>query len=54
MYCRVGRDCRYSEARRIGHWGLLVRFGDCYGASGVSGVYWGLAGTVGTLGPEGD
>ena len=39
----------------MGQWGLLGGAGSCLGASGgvgVSGVYWGLAGTLDTQGPE--
>ena len=44
-----------------GHWGSegVKGVGDHFGVSGgirgvgVSGVYWGLTGTLGTQGPEG-
>ena len=37
----------------MGHWGSPRGCRGHKGASQVSGVYWGLAGSIGTQGPEG-
>ena len=56
----AGRDCRYSEARQgireLGFLGSVGGVGHVMGHQGtykMSRVCWGLAGTVGTQGPEG-
>ena len=57
VYWEAGRECRYSEPRRgiggiRGHWGAPRCVGAVRGVGDV-GVYWELAGSVGTQGPEG-
>ena len=58
VYLGASRDSRYSGARRgIGALGASRGCRAVLGASGgvgVSMVYWGLAGTLGTQGPEGE
>ena len=60
IYWGAGRDCRYSGASKgtggIRGIGAPRGVGAILGVSGgvgVSGCIWGLAGTLGTEGPEG-
>ena len=61
MYWGVGRECRYSGARRgidgiwrfLGGVGGVGSFRAASGGVELSRVYWGLAGTLGAQGPEG-
>ena len=54
MYWGASRDSVLRDQKGIGgirgHWEAP---GGCRGHLGVSGVYWGLAGTLGTQGVEG-
>ena len=55
VYWGASSDSRYSETRRgIGTSGGIGGPRGCEGnVLGVSGMYWGLVGTLGTQGPEG-
>ena len=53
MTIKTQKGYRWYE----GHWGLLDGVGrllEGIRGKGVSGVYWGLAGSVGTQGTEGE